>query len=304
MASSKSCLFFLLLFFFINTTEAQSFTNAPDTLLPQQKRDRLLGLSVGFAAGYTSGMIILHQAWYKYDNRTNFHFFNDNRHWNQMDKAGHFWATFHQSRLGVDMLKWAGVNEKRALIYGSLVEILFQTPIEIFYGFSEEYGASLGDMAANTLGTAGVLAQHLLWGEVRIMPKFSFHTTKYSTTRLQMLRENYFEQMLKDYNGQTYWLAVNVSAFLPKVKKLPSWLNLAIGYGAEEMVVGDPNLNRQMGYNSFRQYFLSIDLNLMNIETRSKLLKKIFYVASIVRVPAPALEFNRKNKLIFHPIYY
>lgn len=123
MASSKSCLFYLLLFYFINTTEAQSFTNAPDTLLPQQKRDRLLGLSVGFAAGYTSGMIILHQAWYKYDNRTNFHFFNDNRHWNQMDKAGHFWATFHQSRLGVDMLKWAGVKEKRALIYGSLVGI-------------------------------------------------------------------------------------------------------------------------------------------------------------------------------------
>ncbi|CAN5554999.1 hypothetical protein BH23BAC1_BH23BAC1_42130 [soil metagenome] len=174
MYSSKFCLFIFLLFLRNNITEAQLINQVSDSLSSQQKRDRLLGLSIGFAAGYTTGMILLHQAWYKYDDRTSFHFFNDNSHWNQMDKAGHFWAAYHQSRLGVDMLKWAGVKEKKAIIYGSLVGILFQTPIEIFDGFSEEYGASLGDMAANTLGSAGVFAQQLLWGELRIFQNFPF----------------------------------------------------------------------------------------------------------------------------------
>jgi hypothetical protein len=43
--------------------------------------------------------------------------------------------------------------------------------------------------------------------------------------------------MLKDYNGQTYWLSVNLHIPSPKAQKT-QWLNLAIGYGADGMITG------------------------------------------------------------------
>ncbi|RDV15972.1 DUF2279 domain-containing protein [Pontibacter diazotrophicus] len=275
-----------------------------DTLTADQKNIRQAGVATGFAAGYGTSLILLHQAWYKHDPPSKFHFHNDLHYWNQVDKAGHFWTAFHQSRAGVDMLGWAGVSEKKAILYGSMVGLLLQTPIEVFDGYGETYGASLSDMGANTLGSVAVMAQQHLWKEIRIMPKFSFHKTPIELQRLEMLGENYFEQMLKDYNGQTYWLSVDISAFLPPESRYPKWLNMAVGYGAEDMVAGSPSENTKMGYKSYRQYYLSLDLNLMNINTRSNFLKKVFYVLSILHLPAPALEFNSKQGLVFHPMYY
>jgi hypothetical protein len=296
---------FLLFVLLLESPKGQAQIPLPaDTLSAEVKRARLIGLGAGFITGYTGGMVLLHQAWYKHDPRSSFHFFNDNRDWKQMDKAGHFWAAFHQSRTGVELLKWAGVAEKKAIWYGGMLGILMQTPIEIFDGYGTEYGASVGDMVANTAGSFAVIAQQLAWGEIRLMPKFSFHRTAYAPLRLEMLGNNYLEQMLKDYNGQTYWLSADVSAFLPAESRYPRWLNVAVGYGAEGMIYGNPDTNRQFGYDAHRRYFLSLDLNLMNIPTRSKFLKKAFYVASIFRIPAPALEFNRKQKLVFHPVYF
>ncbi len=35
--------------------------------------------------------------------------------------------------------------------------------------------------------------------------------------------------MLKDYNGQTYWLSFNVASFLPTNSGFPYWLNMSLG---------------------------------------------------------------------------
>ena len=270
----------------------------------QQRRARQVGIGAAFATGYTGALVLLQQAWYKNVPRSRFHFFNDTREWKQMDKAGHFWSAFHQSRAGVDVLKWAGVSDRKAIWYGGMLGILLQTSIEIFDGYGEGYGASAGDVVANTAGSAAAVAQHLTWGTIRVTPKFSFRTTRYPPLRRQMLGGNYLEQLLKDYNGQTYWLSVDVSAFLPAQSRYPKWLNVAAGYGSEEMVYGDPVTNRQNGFDAYRQYYLTLDLNLMNIKTRSKFLKKVFYVASIFHLPAPALAYNRRQGLVFHTLYF
>jgi hypothetical protein len=36
---------------------------------------------------------------------------------------------------------------------------------------------------------------------------------------------------------KTYWLSVNLHSF-SKAQKIPKWLNLAIGYGADGMITG------------------------------------------------------------------
>ncbi len=51
-----------------------------------------------------------------------------------------------------------------------------------------------------------------------------------------MLGVNLLQQVLKDYNGQTYWLAFDIKPWLRKESHFPAWLNLSLGYGAQELV--------------------------------------------------------------------
>ncbi|WP_143959668.1 DUF2279 domain-containing protein [Litoribacter populi] len=291
----------LIILFSATTSQAQV---AKDTLTPKQVQNRVIGLSIGFGVAYTASLVMLNKAWYSQDTRSSFHFYDDLHHWNQMDKAGHFYTAFHQSRAGIDALRWAGVKEKKAIWIGGMMGIVLQTPIEIFDGFSAEYGASVSDFAANTLGSAGVIAQELTWGEIRIMPKFSFRPTPYDPNRLEMFGNSLPEQILQDYNGQSYWLSVDVAAFLKKDSRFPKWLNIAAGYGAGGMVYGDPVQNRLHGHQSYRQFFLSPDIDLRYLPVKSKFLKTAIYLLSMYRIPMPALEYNTRNQLRFHPLYY
>ncbi|WP_230680297.1 DUF2279 domain-containing protein [Pontibacter rufus] len=265
---------------------------------------RLLVLGTTFGAGYTAMLVSLNTAWYSEQDRTNFHFFNDAAGWKQVDKAGHFWGAFQESRAGIDLLRYAGVPEKKAILYGGLLGVALQTPIEVFDGYQSAYGASVTDLAANTLGAAAVVAQELAWHDIRIMPKYSFHTTRYARLRPDVLGSSLAEQALKDYNGQTYWLSVNVADFLKEESKFPRWLSIAVGYGAEEMVFNSATGNQALGLQAHRQFYLSPDLNLMQFRGKSKLLNTALYVLSMVKVPAPALAYNSKSGFRVHALYF
>ena len=258
----------------------------------------------GLGVVYGTSLYILSQTWYQQSEKTSFHFFNDSQEWQQLDKAGHFWGAFHESRIGVDVLRLAGVQEKKAIIYGGLLGLVLQSPIELLDGYAPEYGASVSDLGANAFGSLAVIMQELWWGQLRLQPKFSFHPSGLAVQRPQVLGRNFPEQILKDYNGQTYWLTADVATFLPRTSKYPKWLNLAVGYGGEQMLFGEPITNRQNGFRAYRQYYLALDLNLLPIKTRSKFLRTAFYILSSIHLPAPAVEYNQKQGLKFHPLYF
>jgi hypothetical protein len=284
---------------------------APLSLLPLDSlpppaavpRHRLPLVAGTFAVGYAGTYYALSRGWYTGE-RAPFHWFNDLPEWKQLDKAGHFWGAFHESRGAVDMLRWAGLPPRKALWYGGFVGFLLQSPIEYFDGRDPDYGASATDLAANFLGSAGLIGQQLAWGEVRLMPKVSFHRTRYAAYRPNVLGKSYGERLLKDYNGQTYWLCADVGAFLPQGSRWPRWLQPALGYGAQQMVYNDPATNRAAGLDAYRQYYFTVDIDLRRIPTRSKALRTVFYAASIFHLPAPALELNRKRGLVLHGLYY
>jgi uncharacterized protein YfiM (DUF2279 family) len=304
-------LFSLLICLQVFQATAGGFFVPADTVSRPVSNKKVALIGAGVGAVYLGGIAVLSQTWYKESNQTRFHFFNDNKEWKQMDKAGHFWGAFQESKGGVDALKLTGLSEKQAIYLGSLTGILLQTPIEILDGYQASYGASVGDLVANTAGSAAVLVQQLAWREIRIQPKFSFHKTKYAGLRPEVLGNSLAERALKDYNGQTYWLVADLAKFLPKESKYPKWLNLAVGYGAEEIIFNDPDANRQIGIlnygyplEPYRQYYLSVDWNLRAIKTRSKVLKTAFYILDIFHLPAPALEYNNRKKWRFHGLYY
>jgi hypothetical protein len=180
------------------------------------------------------------------------------------------------------------------------------TTVEIFDGFSSEWGFSWGDMLANTTGTTLYISQELLWKEQRIVPKFSFHTTQYAGMRPNVLGSSLSQQILKDYNGQTYWLSTNLRSFC-KESKIPKWLNLAIGYGADGMITGRSETNDGFWSPEIqrtRQFYLSLDADLTKIETKSHFLKTFFSIFNSIKIPAPTFEINGLGNSKFHYLYF
>jgi uncharacterized protein YfiM (DUF2279 family) len=258
---------------------------------------------------YTGTMLGLNELWYKDFPRSRFHFFNDNDEWLQMDKAGHFTTCYYLGRLGIDVMKWTGLPERKAVIWGGLTGFIFEASIEVLDGFSTQWGFSGGDMIANTAGTGLAIGQELLWKEQRIVPKFSFRETPYAAFRPNVLGKSTAESIFKDYNGQTYWLSFNLSSFAPG-SRIPRWLSVAAGYGADGMTGGTENPEAVNGvklpeFTRQRQLYLSLDIQLSRIKTKSRVLKTIFETVGFLKIPAPALEYNVGNgALKFRPLYF
>ena len=170
---------------------------------------------------YSSTIYALNDLWYKDFPKSSFHWVNDNLNWLQMDKVGHATTAYQVGMLGKDLMQWGGVGEKKALWYGGLYGSFFLTTIETLDGFSKQWGASWGDLIANTSGTFIFIGQEILWKEQRVQMKYSFKPSKYSKYRPDLLGSNFLQQSLKDYNGQVYWLSFNINAF--KKTSLPDW---------------------------------------------------------------------------------
>lgn len=264
---------------------------------------RLKWLAAGSAVAYGGVLTGLNVLWYKNHPQTRFHFFNDNKQWMQTDKAGHLYSSYQLSRSGSEALKWAGMDARRSAVFGSLGGWLFILPVEILDGYSPEYGASWGDLAANGLGSVLYAGQVLLWDEVRLKPKFSFHPSPFAAQRPNVLGDHFSARLLKDYNGQTYWLSASMHDFLPAGNKFPRWLNIAAGYGTEGMVFAHPHISRSAGYDPYPQFYLGPDLDLSFIHTQKRVVKILLFLLESVKLPAPALEFS-KNRIRFHPVYF
>ena len=111
---------------------------------------------------------------------------------------------------------------------------------------------------------------------------------------------SWYERMLKDYNGQTYWLSFNLHSFFREAG-LPVWLNVAIGYGAEGMFggfenkweEGDPGFPvDRTDIKRYRQWYLAPDIRFSNIKTSKKGLKFLFEFLDAFKFPLPALELS------------
>jgi uncharacterized protein YfiM (DUF2279 family) len=220
-----------------------------------------------------------------------------------MDKVGHFMTSYYLGKVGMEVLDWSGISKKNQLIYGATLGFTFLTAVETLDGFSKGWGASVGDIIANAAGTGFLIGQELLWNEQRITVKYSFHQTGFAKQRPTILGENYIQQALKDYNGQTYWLSANIWSFNKK-SNLPQWLNVAVGYGADGMLYGKNSVSNSIPQDPYRQFYLSLDVDLTKIKTKSNFLKTVFSVVNFIKIPSPTLEFDTKGRVKFHYLYF
>ena len=271
----------------------------PDTLHPRRLRNSLIAEGA-FVAG---GLTVLYANWYRDKARVPFHFYDDAKGYQQVDKVGHAYGAYLYSSIGYRSLRRAGVPKTRALWYGGGLGMYLQTPIEIFDGLYEGWGFSWSDMGANAFGTGLVVSQEALLDEQVVRMKFSFTRSSYAREGFGYLGDSFFGSLLNDYNGHTYWLSTGVHRWLTEVRfgesrlAVPKWPNVAVGYGANGMYGEFENRrtyrgNRLPEVERYRQFYLALDVDWTQIPTRSPFLRGVLEALSYVKVPLPTLEYN------------
>ena len=278
-----------------------SFFRKADHYIPA--RGRAIGIGLGVT--YVASMTGLYTLWYKDYPLGNFHGFDDNEEWLQVDKVGHFSSAYYLGKWGIDLMQWTGMERKQAIWKGGAIGWVFLTGIEVFDGFSDQWGFSTGDMIANTAGSALAIGQELAWDEQRIQMKWSFYRKHYKDASLNSRSAEIFgkstsERLLKDYNGQTYWLSTSLRSFFPQ-SRIPKWLQISVGTGAEGLFGANRNLSTDKYGNvtfdrtdikRYRQWYLAPDIDLTKIKTKKKGIKFALNLLNVIKFPAPSLEFS------------
>lgn len=298
-------LFFLLLSNGIYGQLSDFFNNS-DTLNVKRYKGALIAETV-VAVG---SIALLNEMWYKNYPQTNLHLFNDSKEWLQLDKFGHATTAYYMGLSGIEIMKWSGAKGKKHSIIGGSLGLVYLTGVELLDGVSSQWGFSLSDVAANTGGSVLVIGQDLLWEEQRVRLKISSHLTDYAKYRPNLLGSSFYERLLKDYNGQTIWLSGNIGSFLPEESKFPKWLNIAVGIGGEGMISGNEYVpvfykgnEISNDFDRYRQYYLSLDVDLSKIKTKRKWAKALFTTFGLLKIPFPTLEFSEKGNK-FHTVYF
>jgi hypothetical protein len=141
------------------------------------------------------------------------------------DKLGHFYAASLLTRGYRSALRWSGVSEEQARLWGAVGGFANQLYYEVLDGYGPQWGFSPGDLVFNTLGVYFATAQADDPRLDAVCFKVSYWPSGWNG-----------KNPIDDYAGQTYWLTANPHRFAPDAAKryLPAWLNVAVGYGARD----------------------------------------------------------------------
>lgn len=292
----------------VDTMKTAFFSPAPPPArwpdFPYNKK-RVRWVAAANIAGYGATMAGLYAAWYSQYPQGRFHTFNDIGEWQQIDKIGHVFSTYAAGKASMEMWRWTGIDRKKRIWIGGLSGTAYAMIIETLDGFSTEWGWSWGDVGANLLGSGLLISQELAWDEQKIQMKFSAHRRSYSDPVLNARTRDLFgkgtaERLLKDYNGQTYWLSTGIKTIFPNAR-VPQWLQISVGTGAEGMFGARDNTDKDALGNisfdrrdipRFRQWYLAPDIDLSKIKTKKKGVRVLLTMLNVFKFPTPALEYG------------
>ena len=271
--------------------------SSPQDSIPTKKRVILSSSIIGL--GYASSLIALYDVWYAEFPKSKFHFYNDGSNWMQMDKFGHGFSGYLLSQKAGDLYRWSGVKKSYPWI-GFGIGMSYLGALEFMDAYNQGWGFSTYDVLANFSGGALYLSQELIFKKQLVLPKFSFFPSKYAAYRPEVLGKNFPEQLLKDYNGQTYWFSFPIGGFALSVKKM-NWLCLSLGYSVDQKLVGDQDA--YLDFRAARQFLVSLDIDLTRLPIKNPTLKKVLAQLNMIKIPFSALMIQQ-GKFSFKPISF
>jgi hypothetical protein len=246
----------------------------------------LAGVAVYDAAFYQT----LKKPWWS-GTRSDFHVIND--WWDgyamEVDKAAHAYAGQCMARIAAESYQWSGMSRKQALFWGGVTGLATLSQVEVLDGHTQKYGFSSADYAANVAGAFFPLAQEM-WSPLRAVTfKMSYHTKRFE-------QEGNADNILEDYDRQTYWLAFELARVLPGAvgRRIPSWLGLAVGYGVD-------NAFTETG--RVREYYVALDIDPTRANLGNGTFARLMAPLRYIHLPSPALRF-RSDGTKFFALYF
>jgi len=259
-------------------------------------RRRLWWVAAILLVGYVGVMALLMIAWYGAGLQEQFTWFDDSAEWLQLDKLGHVLVCFQISRAAMGLLRWAEADKPLILWVGGPMGFWMFSPAEVLDGFSPAYGASLPDLISNAVGSAWAIWSWHRWQGFPLPFKHSWLPSPWAPLRPDLLGSNYPQQFVKDYNGMTLWLSLNLRTLLPHAlaRRVPAWLNIAVGYGGEGMLGGYGKLPEWViAGREYRQWYIGPDLDLDALAPRYPWARTPLFMVNALRLPMPALRYDR-----------
>ena len=270
---------------------------------------RTTTIEIAGGAVYLGTLLALYNIKYKDNLQSRFKINTVKDDWRMgMDANHHTIGSYYIGRMSYKLLRWAGTSEQRAAWIGGLSGFFMLTSQEVFDGFDSKWCASTSDVASNALGSALFISQQLIWHNQKIVLKWSYHPTSFPNQNPDLLGSNSVQKMIKDYNGQTFWLSANLKSFSQKDLHIPCWLNIAMGLGVTGMTgpVNNTPLYRSYpidGFKTQRLFYIAPDIDLTRLRIRSATLKWIFEAIGVLKFPMPALQISGQ-KVKFKPLYF
>ncbi len=242
--------------------------------------------------------VYMHHAWWS-EKSTGFHFDEgkDLKYARNLDKLGHFTASYLASTAFSDILRLTHVPENWALFGGAGLSVLNATIIEIKDGFAPYWGFSAYDEMANVLGAFYPVIQ----AKVPFLQNFNFkwsfdfdyrYDTEYFTYKQKTgSSDGYF--FIDDYDRQYFWMTVDWANLFCKDKpkyKFPYFFDFAIALSGNNLKT--LNANKKEGL----ELYFGIDLNLTKLFKQKKVGYYICKYVNFYHLPMPALQVAPRGK--------
>jgi len=299
----KYALFFVLMFLTVYPQERDTLRQGIGFPISDIKWGRL-ALSGSVLVGADIGVwFYAKQAWYTYGT-VKWHTFNDwyNAKLN-LDKLGHAHLTMMYNKMLYHTGIWCNFSESEANWSAAAISWIMQCQIELYDAYFENWGFSWPDLAGNTVGAFFPTLQ-------REYPFLQNFNLKYSYHPSSDLENRFINDFLNDYEGTTYWLTVNVNELLPKSigEYYPDWLDIAIGYGVNQVFLPDGSWNHDVKNNKRglgnQEWYIALDYDLLRLFNPQK--GTFWYSAldllNLIHLPSPAIRIS--PSAIYYGIYF
>ncbi len=198
------------------------------------------------------------------------------------DKFGHAWFASAAMDLTREAFVLANVDSVTALWLSAGLTMFDQTLVEVIDGFhvgTSIYGFSPGDFGADLFGTSFQIGRYYS----PFVRRWDFKVSVWPSN-VVVKDENIFQ----NDESHFFWFSCSV----PEV--LPLWLNLAVGYGVEN--ISEHAYALPAGAKASSLGYVAFDFNPKGLPFHGSVWNVIAEVISHYRFPFPALEVTPRLK--------
>jgi hypothetical protein len=276
-------------------------------------KPRRLALLGGAGLGLHSlGFRYFDRAWYLGQKQDHIRWIND---WDgetylNLDKGGHLMSGCIMAQSMTDGLVWAGMSPVLSALVGTAISWGVLLEIEMRDAYYDQWGFSIPDFTANTLG-ASIPLLHTLIPQTRALQfKFSYHPSQLYRQRADRAADDrpHTDSMIDDYEGMTFWATLQVHPLLPPrmAARWPEYLGVALGYGASGLHGANV---KSRGPNKYYddlpaarpEVYLALDYDARQLPGDGDLWAELKRQLNWIHLPAPALRLY--PSLRFYLIY-